>query len=238
VAAGAPAVVRVAPDSAPTSFPPLAAPLRFPHRAGMPPLSTFARHACPRHSGGLREQGRRVIGALLFAAAALLASPVRADTIEVKSADLRAEEDGYYLNAEFEFALNPTLEEALQKGVPLYFLLEFELSRPRWYWLDEKVLTATTQYRVAYNALTRQYRASSGLLGQTFTSVDELERFLSRVTSREVARRDQLATGMRYEAAVRLRLDVNQLPKPFQVNALASREWTLQSEWHRWSFTP
>jgi hypothetical protein len=53
-----------------------------------------------------------------------------------------------------------------------------------------------------------------------------------------VARRDQLATGVRYEAAVRLRLDVNQLPKPFQVNALASREWTMQSEWHRWSFTP
>jgi hypothetical protein len=204
----------------------------------MPPLSTFARHARPRDGGGLREQGALVIGALLLAVAALLASPVRADTIEVKSADLRAEEDAYYLNAEFEFALSPTLEEALQKGVPLYFLLEFELSRPRWYWLDEKLLTATTQYRVAYNALTRQYRASSGLLGQTFASVDELERFLSRVTSREVARRDQLAKGVRYEAAVRLRLDVNQLPKPFQVNALTSREWTLQSEWHRWSVTP
>jgi hypothetical protein len=204
----------------------------------MPPLPTFARHARPRQGGRLRLQGARVMCALLFAAAALLASSVCADTIEVKSAELRAEEDAYYLNAEFEFALNPTLEEALQRGVPLYFLLEFELSRARWYWIDEKVVTATTQYRVAYNALTRQYRASSGLLGQTFSSVDELERFLSRVTSREVARRDQLVNGVRYEAAVRLRLDVNQLPKPFQVSALASREWTLQSEWYRWSVTP
>ena len=58
------------------------------------------------------------------------------------------------------------------------------------------------------------------------------------MTSRPVARRDQLAKGTRYEAAVRLRLDVNQLPKPFQVNALASREWSLQSDWYRWSFTP
>jgi hypothetical protein len=49
---------------------------------------------------------------------------------------------------------------------------------------------------------------------------------------------DQLVKGTRYEAAVRLRLDVNALPKPFQINALASRDWTLQSEWHRWSFTP
>jgi hypothetical protein len=174
----------------------------------------------------------------LLAVALFTPSNTRADPIEVKSAELHAEEDGYYLNADFDFSLNPTLDEALQKGVPLYFLLEFELVRPRWYWLDEKVVTATTQYRVSYNALTRQYRASSGLLGQTFESVDELERFLSRVTSREVARRDQLVKGVRYDAFVRLRLDVNQLPKPFQVSALASREWTLQSEWYRWSYTP
>ncbi len=180
-----------------------------------------------------------LIAAALLAGIALVGPmPAQADAIEVKSAELHAEEDGYYLNAEFDFTLNPTLDEALQKGVPLYFLLEFELVRPRWYWLDEKVLTATTQYRVSYNALTRQYRASSGLLGQTFDSVDELERFLSRVTSREVARLDQLTKGVRYEAFVRLRLDVNQLPKPFQLTALASREWTLQSQWYRWSYTP
>ena len=156
----------------------------------------------------------------------------------MKSAELRAEEDGWFLNAEFEFAINATLDEALQKGLPLYFLLEFEIQRPRWYWLDEKVVSSTTQYRVSFNSLTHQYRVASGLLGLTFSSLDEVERFLSRVTSREVARRDQLAKGTRYEAAVRLRLDVDQLPKPFQVSALASREWTLQSDWHRWRFVP
>ncbi|MEO8676056.1 MAG: DUF4390 domain-containing protein [Casimicrobiaceae bacterium] len=179
-----------------------------------------------------------VLVALVFAIATLAAAAARADTIVVKSAELRAEEDGYFLNAEFDFSLNPTLDEALQKGVPLYFLLEFELVRPRWYWLDEKVITATTQYRVSYNALTRQYRVASGLLGLTFDSLDEVQRFLSRVTSREVARRDQVVKGTRYEAALRLRLDVNQLPKPFQMSALASRDWTLQSDWHRWTFTP
>jgi len=176
------------------------------------------------------------VAALLFAA--LGAMPARADTIAVTSAELRAEEDGYYLNADFDLTVNATLEEALQKGIPLYFLLEFELARPRWYWLDEKILSSTTNYRVSYNALTRQYRVSSGLLGQTFDTLAEVERLLSRVTSRLVARRDELAKGVRYEAAVRLRLDVNQLPKPFQVNALASRDWTLQSDWRRWSYTP
>jgi hypothetical protein len=172
--------------------------------------------------------------AMVLAAATL----ARADAIGVKSAELRVDEDAIVLNAEFDLTLNPTLEEALQKGVPLYFELEFELVRPRRYWFDEKVLTLTAEHRVSYNALTRQYRVASGLLAQPFESLSEVERFLSRITSRPIARTEDLVKGARYEAAIRLRLDVNQLPKPFQLTALASREWSLQSEWHRWSFTP
>ena len=179
-----------------------------------------------------------IFAAAMLVVALALAPNAHADTIAVKFAELRADDDAYVLNAEFDLVVNPTLEEALQKGVPLYFVFEFELLRPRWYWLDERSLSFSTQYRVSYNALTRQYRLASGLLGQTFEGIDEVERFLSRVTSRPVANRSDLIQGTRYEAAVRLRLDVNALPKPFQVNALASREWSLQSEWYRWSFTP
>ncbi len=149
------------------------------------------------------------ISALLGAGLVALSPPAFADTIAVKSAELRVDEDAYVLNAEFDLAVNSTLEEALQKGVALYFVFEFELLRARWYWLDEKVLTFSTQYRVSYNVLTRQYRVATGLLGQTFNSLEEVERFLSRVASRPVANLDQLEKGARYEAAIRLRLDVN-----------------------------
>ena len=179
------------------------------------------------------------VGAAWLALSLLVsASASAADTITVKSAELRADEDGYVVSAEFDLAFNPTLEEAIQKGVPLYFVFEFELLRPRWYWVDEKVLSVSTHYRVSYNAITRQYRVAIGLLSQTFDGLDEVERFLSRINSRQVATLDQLVKGTRYEAAVRMRLDVNALPKPFQVSALASREWSMQSEWYRWSFTP
>jgi hypothetical protein len=55
----------------------------------------------------------------------------RAETIAVKSAEMRADEDAYVVSAEFDLAFTPTLEEAIQKGVPLYFVFEFELMRPR-----------------------------------------------------------------------------------------------------------
>ena len=184
----------------------------------------------------------RFLGLLCLTASLCLcaswAISARADTIPVKSADLIAEDESYVLNAQFDVVFNSTLEEALQKGVSLYFVFEFELSRPRWYWLDEKLVLQSTQYRIGYSPLTQQYRVTTGLLSQQFASLEEVEHLLSRVASRPVVAVDALTKGARYEAAVRLRLDVTQLPKPFQVNALAAREWSLASEWYRWSFTP
>jgi hypothetical protein len=182
----------------------------------------------------------RFLGLLCLTASLWLpfAPAAQGDTIAVKSAELRPEDENYVLNAQFDVIFNPTLEEALQKGVSLYFVLEFELSRPRWYWLDEKVVTESVQYRISYAPLTRQYRVATGLLGQQFESLEEVEHLLSRVVSRPVIAIDALSKGARYDAAVRLRLDVTQLPKPFQINALASRDWSLQSEWYRWSFVP
>jgi len=176
---------------------------------------------------------RVVLGSLLALA---LAGAARADSVAVRSAELRIDEGDVLLNADFNLAFNPTLEEALQKGIPLYFVLEFELTRSRWYWLDEKLAQTAITSRVSYNALTQQYVVRSGLLTQSFNALDEVERYIGRVNSRPVAQASALSKGTRYDAAIRLRLDVNQLPKPFQVNALASREWTLSSDWYRWSF--
>ena len=153
------------------------------------------------------------------------------------SAELRVDEGDVLLSAEFDFSLTPALEQALDKGIPLYFTIEFELVRTRFLWFPEKVAEWSITYRVSYSSLTRQYRVSSGPLGQTFESLGDVQRFIGHVAARPVARVDDLVKGARYEAAVREKLDVNQLPKPFQVNALASREWQLSSDWHRFGFT-
>jgi hypothetical protein len=73
---------------------------------------------------------------------------------------------------------------------------------------------------------------------QNFTRLEEVTRALSRVRDWYVADRGTLKKDMTYQAAVRMRLDTAQLPKPFQVNAIASRDWTLTSDWHRWVKTP
>ena len=187
--------------------------------------------------GGLR----RLLLAFVVAMVGLLALatlPARADTIAVRGAELHEEDGEVLLSADFDFTLNATLDEALSRGIPLYIDLEFTLTRPRWYWVDEKGVDQVTTYRLSYAPLTRQYRIGTGLMSQSFATLDEVERFIGRVTSRPVARAAQLAKGTRYDAAIRLKLDASQLPKPLQVSALASREWQLASDWLRWSFTP
>ena len=180
---------------------------------------------------------RRALALIVACAAAGALVPAGADTIPVTSAELRVDEGDVLLSAEFDFSLTPALEQALDKGIPLYFTIEFELVRTRFLWFPEKVAEWSITYRVSYSSLTRQYRVSSGPLGQTFESLGDVQRFIGHVAARPVARVDDLVKGARYEAAVREKLDVNKLPKPFQVNALASREWQLSSDWHRFGFT-
>ena len=169
-----------------------------------------------------------------------LAAPLAAfaDGIEVKRAAFRTTEDGGVLEADFEIALNHTLEGALSKGVPLYFVLDFELIRPRWYWVNERVAASQQQYRLSYNALTRQYRIGVGNLYQNFTTLAEALGFMSRVQRREDIEPGILRKDASYAAAVRLRLDTAQLPKPFQLNTLGSRDWNLTSDWYRWTVSP
>ena len=151
--------------------------------AGMPSLLPSCT-LLPLH----RTLGWRAVVAVVLASVAMLTPLAHADSIPVKSAELRAIEGEVVLNAEFDFVFNPTLEEAMQNGIPLYFVLEIELSRARWWWLDEKVVQSALTYRVSYNALTRQYRVASGLLSQSYGSLDEVQRYIGRITSRPVIR--------------------------------------------------
>jgi hypothetical protein len=168
----------------------------------------------------------------LLLAAGLLSTAHADERIGVIAAALEAAPGGgAVLNATFEFELPQALEEVVGKGIALYFNTEFELYRKRWYWLDRKLSTSTLTYRLSYSPLTRQYRLARGGLSQSFESLEEALGLLKSVRQWKVIEPGVLGPRDDYEAQVRMRLDVTQLPKPFQVNAITSREWTLASDW-------
>jgi len=182
----------------------------------------------------LLERGLR---AIVLALALLLPAAANAGGIEVKQAGLKPTDDGYALAADFAIDLGPRFEEAVSRGVPLHFLLEFDLTRARWYWSNEHVAGRTISYRLAYNALTRHYRLSAGALHQNFDSLADALRALGRITSLPVVDKGELKPGEAYSAALRLSLDRSQLPKPFQVDAIGNKEWQMDAKVYRWQFT-
>ncbi len=175
-----------------------------------------------------------VVGLLLIASFAEAA----ADRIETEQVAIESHDDGYYLNADFDFDLKPRLAEALDRGLTLFFVVEAELTRSRWYWFDEKTVNATLAYRLSYHALTRQYRVSTGNLQLGYGTLAEALGVMAHVRDWRLADRPTLRIGDAYAAAVRMRLDTTQLPKPFQINAIANRDWTLESDWKRFVFEP
>lgn len=183
---------------------------------------------------------RLEIAALLVALwlAAASAFAAQQPGIEIRSATLTQSDDGYVLEAAMEISLTSALDEALHKGVPLYFVLEFELIRARWYWLNEKIAATQQQYRLSFNPLTRQYRVGVGTLYQNFPTLGEALQFLTRVRRRQDIEAGALRRDNAYSAGLRMRLDTTQLPRTFQITALGSREWNIASDWFRWTVGP
>lgn len=177
-----------------------------------------------------------LIPALVLLLALLPSVAAQAGAIEPKRAALTSGEDGYSLSAEFEIDLGSRLEDAVARGVPLFFNLEFVLERSRKYWVNEHIVSRNLTYKLAYSSLMREYRLSTGHLHQNFGSLAEAMRVVGRIAALPVLGKDDLKAGETYEAAVRLSLDRNQLPKPFQVDAIMDRDLQVDTKVLRWQF--
>ena len=188
----------------------------------------------------MRCCAKRFESLICGAALLLFALTAQAAEISIRSPQLVANDDGYSLSADFNINFNTRLEEAVNRGIVLYFAAEFELTRSRWYWFDEQILRRSKTFRLSYHALTRQYRLSTGAssLHQSYASLDEALSVMSHVRNWQVLEKDEVKPGQPYLASLRFRLDLTQMPKTFQVSALANRDWNLSSDWLGWNFTP
>ena len=175
---------------------------------------------------------------LCLMALSIFSTSASAEGIKIKSFELERVDSDWLLNATFEIELSSGLEDAVQKGVVLYFQTEFDLTRSRWYWFDEKPALAQRQTRLSYQPLTQQYRIASE--GFTFSAktISEALQAVGSIGGWRVIEGNQLDAGKSYTAAFRMTLDLSKLPKPFQVNALNNRDWNVSSDWLRFPFSP
>jgi hypothetical protein len=186
----------------------------------------------------------------------LFSATAHAEGISVVKAEIRPSEDGYQLTASYDINLNFVVKQALSLGIPIYFVGEFSLtharwdwldsaqqalsrlfsgepSHTRWSWLDKEIYSGEQTFKLSYSTLTGRYRISRGALFQNFASLEDALNILARQSS-AVIPAAMIKTEGNYVASARLRLDIAELPKPLQVNALTDNDWTLDSDWYRW----
>jgi hypothetical protein len=181
---------------------------------------------------------KRLERVALLAFCWLWLAAAQAGSIETKSAALVADEQGYALNAEFDLRIGARLEDAVSRGVPLHFRFEILIKRKRWYWADEHVAGRVLDYRLSYQALTRQYRLTQGGLHRNFESLEEALHALGRIGRLPVADNATLPAGQPVTVALRLSLDHTELPKPLQIDAMSDRDWRVEAKTHSWQFVP
>lgn len=174
----------------------------------------------------------------ILIALSLFSAVANAEGIKLKSAELERVDNDWLLNATFKIELSPGLEDAVQKGVVLYFQTEFDVTRSRWYWFDEKPAMAQRLTRLSYQPMTQQYRIASE--GFTFSAktIFEALQTVGSIGGWRVIDGGQIDASKSYTAALRMTLDLSKLPKPFQVNALNNRDWNVTSDWVRFPFLP
>lgn len=191
----------------------------------------------------------RIFEAAFLLGIVLTTQSVFAEGIEISKVEARLTDEGYILSADFEISLPPPVEEALKRGVTLYFISELSIHRSRWFWMDDEIKSHEQTTKLSFNALTQQYRISRGGLYQSFFDIKDALHVLGHQTAPAIAAAlldnnsggyisRWTKKGSEIGAYAGMRLDVSQLPKPLQVNALASDQWNVDSIRYHWDISP
>lgn len=180
---------------------------------------------------------RWLVACWLLAATGMVQAQVTTDISQLR---LERSDDEWQLSAQLQFELPSAVEDALLKGIPMVFVYSADVLRERWYWYDKKQVSAERNLRLAYQPLTRRWRlnvysgpvVSSGvglLLNQSYDSLSQALSAIKRLSKWKIADTSDLDASVKYKVDFRFRLDLAQLPRPFQLGAMGQSEWDIAS---------
>ena len=165
-------------------------------------------------------------------------STIAADnSLTIKNAEINSQFEAYFLNADFDLSFNDDLDEAIRKGIPVNFIIEFELKKPRKYWFDEEVAKKTKEILLTYHALSKQFILSESenhIIA--FDNLTQAKNELKRIKNWRIFDKSQIDDTDKYSAYLQVKLDQTKLPKQLQADITSNQEWQLASKQFQWTF--
>jgi hypothetical protein len=154
---------------------------------------------------------------LLAAAAAWRGGPARAQGVELPTAAGQRARRRAAAGICRPRDLPRAVEDALQRGVPVYFVAQATLLRNRWYWRDERVARVQRTWRVAYQPLTGNLARRPGRPEPDPRHAGRSLAAVSRSAGWKLADLSQIDPDKSYYVEFSYRLDSSQLPGPMQI---------------------
>ena len=159
------------------------------------------------------------------------------NSLIIKTAEINSQFEAYFLNADFDLSFNDDLDEAIRKGIPINFVIEFELKKPRKYWFDEEVAKKTKEILLSYHALSKQFiLAESENRLIAFDNLTQAKNELKRIKNWRIFDKSQIDDTEKYSAYLLVKLDQTKLPKQLQADITSNQEWQLASKQFQWTF--
>jgi hypothetical protein len=158
--------------------------------------------------------------------------------VQLSEFKFERQDEAYLLSSTLGFELPQAVEDALSKGIALYFLAEVQVAKERWYWYDKYMARQERHFRLSFNPLSRRWRlvtsskaiANSGLgvtMGVAYDSLPEALSAIKRTTDWRVVDATDIEPGGKYRLDYQFKLDLTQFPRPFQIGTLGESDWTM-----------
>lgn len=181
----------------------------------------------------------RLLATLLLTLTLLPAPRADAANFSVKSVQSTLDNRVLHVNARFELPVNPRIEEALSKGIPIDVVIDVGMAKYRWWWWNRVVTDRILRRRIQFHALSRQYLVSGllendasesfGSLGQALVYAGTLDQYRIVITAKK-----EIEADARYLLVLRARLDIEALPMLMRPLAYATPSWRRSTGWTEW----
>ncbi len=186
----------------------------------------------------LRKRAAQLCTYWVIVCAGLLSTPAIADTpVELHGLKFERQDSGLFMSTDLQFDLPTALDDALLKGITLYFVTEVEMTQERWYVYNQRVARAERHIRLFYQPLTRRWRVNispqpftTGLgvsLGQSYDTAEEAMGAVKHIVQWRIANASDYNSEYKQTVSISFRLDLKQLPKPLQIGAVGQSDWNV-----------
>ena len=156
--------------------------------------------------------------------------------IFIKNANGKFTDDQYLVNANIHYDLGKEIQEALDHGISLQIVIQIHARQQRdWVW-DTTVKFKTFSFLLEHHPLSGHYQVTdmNNFHRKHFQNLDSAIAHIGSVRNLNLFSRSKLIPEKNYQARIRSRLNIQNLPAPMRLLAYFSPEWNLACSWYEW----